>query len=430
MKLWIYSAGTSSSGCIGRSETLQGGKLMGIIRWGLDAAGSAYADQPKEVLMASGLSNDVLAVPATKKGNGNRGSYEVLTDGSVFNVGINQAALLIENGKVHDFVIADTEENTGQYIYDTTKEPSMLTGGAREWDNVWKMVKNRFSFGGMSPNTMNLVYINLKEITGNPVGTGKIPFLDHYLGTRLMLGAHGYYTFRISNPALFYENLLMDPSRAYKKEEITGQLKAEMMPKIAAAIAKIAPMCASGYQDIYLHDEDIARALNEALGEEWLNSRGIELVRVSLTPELSPEDVKRVMELENAKTLSNTDMALGSMVNAQNQAMQSAGKNAGGAINGFMGMNMAAGNGSFSASDLLAKKMENAQNTQNPQPAEASGTMSASSAIWECPNCHQENAGNFCANCGTPKPAVRFCPECGAKAEPNAKFCSNCGHKF
>lgn len=403
---------------------------MGIIRWGLDAARSAYADQPKEIFTAEGLSNDVLAVPATRKGRGNHGNPEVITDGSVFNVGINQAALLIENGKVHDFVIASDEKNTGQYIYDSNKEPSLLTGGLKEWDNVWKMVKDRFSFGGMSPNTMNLVYINLKEITENPVGTGKIPFIDHYLNTRLMLGAHGYYTFRIANPAVFYENLLMDPTRKYRKDEITGQLKAEMMPKIAGAIARISPECVNGYQDIYLHDRDIADILNEELKSEWLDGRGIELVKVSLTPELSPEDVKRVQELENAKTLSNADMALGSMINAQNQAMQSAGRNAGGAMNGFMGMNMASNAGGFSANDLLAQKMQ--QQASQPAPAQAAPS-SSQAMIWECPNCHQENAGNFCANCGTPKPAAptaKFCPQCGAKVELGAKFCSNCGHKF
>lgn len=407
----------------------QGGNNMGIIRWGLDAAGSAYRDQARDVLVASELSNDVLASPALNKDKGKKSS-SVITDGSVFNVGINQAALLIENGKVHDLVIASTEADTGQYIYDTNKAPSVLTGGMKEFDNVMKMVKERFAFGGTSPNTMDLVYINMKEITGNPVGTGKIPFIDQYLGTRLMLGAHGYYTFRISNPVAFYENLMMDPERKYRKDEITQQLKQEMMPKIAAAIAEVAPLCKNGYQDIYLHDKDIADKLNEALGKEWLDKRGIELVSVALTPELSPEDSKRVMELENAKTFTSSDMALGSMINAQNQAMQSAGRNAGGAVNGFMGMNMAGAGAGFNAGDLLSKKMENEQK-ESAAPAKEAPQMNPSE-IWECPNCHQENAGNFCANCGTKKPdhpAVRYCANCGTKLPEGAKFCPNCGQK-
>ncbi|MCF0258230.1 MAG: SPFH domain-containing protein [Erysipelotrichaceae bacterium] len=399
---------------------------MGIIKWGLQAAGSAYADQPKESFRASNLSNDVLAAPAERVSRGsNKGTVDVITDGSVFNVGINQAALLIENGKVHDFVIADSEEGTGQYIYDSSTEPSLLTGGVKEWGNVWKMVKERFTFGGQSPNTMNLVYVNLKEITENPVGVGKIPFIDKYLGTRLMLGAHGYYTFRISNPAAFYENLLMDPTKKYRKDEITGQLKAEMMPKIASAIAKVAPLCVNGYQDIYLHDTDIANALNQELGEDWLNSRGIELVKVSLTPELSPADAERVMELENAKTLSNADMALGSMINAQNQAMQSAGKNAAGAVNGFMGVNMAGGGG-FNAGDLLAQKMA------SQQTAPAQQAAPAADGSWTCTSCGATNTGKFCTNCGSPKPAApagKFCSNCGTKLDASAKFCPNCGAK-
>lgn len=396
---------------------------MGIIKWGLRTAGSAYADQPKEVLVCEGLSNDILAAPAIEKGKEGRAT-SVLTDGSVFNVGINQAALLIENGKVHDFVIADTEQNTGQYIYDTTAEPSLLTGGMRNWDSVWKMVKDRFSFGGQSPNTMNLIYINLKEITENPVGAGKIPFIDQYLNTRLLMGVHGYYTFSIANPALFYEKLIMDPTRRYRKDEITEQLRVEMVPKIQGALARIAPLCTTGYQDIYLHDTELANALNEALGAEWLESRGIELVKVALIPELSPADAKRVMELENAKTLSNADMAFGSMINAQNQAMQNAAKNAGGAVNGFMGMGMAGGSG-MNASDLLQAKM--AQEATKPQSQAAQ--PSAGNETWICPVCGKERNGKFCPEDGTPKPVNRFCSNCGTKLAPEAKFCPNCGQK-
>lgn len=399
---------------------------MGIIRWGLNSVNSAYADQPKEVLNPQGLSNDVLAAPAsgTRKGKAVNG---VITDGSVFNVGINQAALLIENGKVHDFVIATDEKTTGQYIYDTDREPSLLTGGLKEWDNVWKMVKNRFTFGGQSPNIMNLVYINLKEINENPVGVGQFPFIDNYLKTRLMLGAHGYYTFRISNPVTFYENVMIDPTACYDKDKITSQLKAEMMPKIQTALAKVAPLCTNGYQDIYLHDKDIAQALNEELGQEWLDKRGIELVKVALTPELSPADEKRVMQLENAKTLSNTDMALGSMVNAQNDAMQRAASNSAGAMTGFMGMGMAAGGG-LNAGAMIQDKM--AQEAA-ARTAAAAAAPAANADTWTCSNCGNVNqGGKFCSNCGTPKPTVQYCPECGTKAEAGQKFCTNCGHKF
>lgn len=388
---------------------------------GLSALNSTLKDQPKEYFRAENLNNDTLAVPATKVVRGMAqpgGNNHVITDGSVFDVAVGQAALLIENGKVHDFVLADTEKTSGQYRYDSDLEPSLLAGGFSELGNVWNTVKERFTFGGQSKNTMDLVYINLKEITQNPVGVGKLPFIDSYLNTRLLLGAHGYYTFRITNPIAFYENLVMDVQHKYRKDEITPQLKAEMMPKIQYAISSIAPQCVNGYQDIYLHDAQIAQILNEQLKEEWVDGRGISLVKVALSPELSPQDEKRVMELENARTLSNPSMAMGSMVNAQNQAMQSAGANANGAINGFMGMNMA--QNASPVADMVAASM---QQTASAQPAAAEQT-------WICPTCGAQCSGQFCAQCGTRKPQQAFCPNCGAKVEAGARFCSHCGTKL
>lgn len=47
---------------------------------------------------------------------------------------------------------------------------------------------------------------------------------------------------------------------------------------------------------------------------------------------------------------------------------------------------------------------------------------------WVC-SCGTGNAGNFCTNCGKPRPARR-CPKCGWGAAENAplpRFCQNCG---
>ena len=56
----------------------------------------------------------------------------------------------------------------------------------------------------------------------------------------------------------------------------------------------------------------------------------------------------------------------------------------------------------------------------------ATGAAPGGAGVWNC-ECGQSNAGNFCSNCGKPKPAnvgVWNC-ECGQTNEGN--FCSNCG---
>ena len=61
------------------------------------------------------------------------------------------------------------------------------------------------------------------------------------------------------------------------------------------------------------------------------------------------------------------------------------------------------------------------------EEAPAEEAAPAADGTWTCPDCGQENAGNFCANCGAAKPAPAewTCPDCGQVNTGN--FCANCG---
>jgi len=62
----------------------------------------------------------------------------------------------------------------------------------------------------------------------------------------------------------------------------------------------------------------------------------------------------------------------------------------------------------------------------DPAPAQ----NSAPANTWNCPECENENSGNFCSNCGTKKPETKgpwACPSCNQ--ENSGNFCSNCGTK-
>ncbi len=420
---------------------------MGLIKMAKGAVGSTFRDAVKDYFRCDGMNNDYLCVPATKvmrDGTVNHATERVISNGSVFDVAVGQAALLVENGKVHDCVIATDETQTGQYRYESQTEPSLLGGGLRDFLPTLEMIGKRFTAGGQSTNTMNLVYINMKEITQNPVGFGRTAFLDRYLGTRLMLSGHGFYSFHIANPVVFYENLVMDVNRKYDKEEILPQLKQELQPKLMEAVGMVSPLCVNGYQDIYVHQTELANAANGSLREAWMERRGILLESIAITPQLSDEDQKRVMELENAKTLSNSQMALGTLVGAQAEAMKAAANNAGGAMNGFIGMGMAMNQGGFQTGALLQQQMEqeraagasinssgdaNQMPQSNPTQPNGGTQQGNASGIWTC-TCGAENQGKFCTNCGSPRPVTKtawFCGECGTKNE--GKFCMECGAK-
>lgn len=61
---------------------------------------------------------------------------------------------------------------------------------------------------------------------------------------------------------------------------------------------------------------------------------------------------------------------------------------------------------------------------------ESSVTEEESAAGWLCPNCSNENTGNFCPFCGTKRPPEEIiCTECGEVYPPDIDyaFCPNCG---
>ena len=50
--------------------------------------------------------------------------------------------------------------------------------------------------------------------------------------------------------------------------------------------------------------------------------------------------------------------------------------------------------------------------------------------IWNCPNCHCQNRGNFCTHCGEPKPLELVpwqCPNC-KHGNDGGLYCEKCGH--
>ena len=94
---------------------------MGLIKMAVQSLSTNLKDQVVDYFRCDGMTQNHMSIPAVKIVRGsavNNASDLVITNGSVFDVAIGQAAVLVENGKVHDFVIADTEQTTGQYRYD------------------------------------------------------------------------------------------------------------------------------------------------------------------------------------------------------------------------------------------------------------------------------------------------------------------------
>ncbi len=450
---------------------------MGLIRAAISAVGGTMADQWKEFFICESLDADVLAVKGQKRigsrSANKKGSDNLITSGSGIAVADGQCALIVEQGK-----IVEVCAEPGEYTYDASTEPTIFSGNlGSSLDQVFDVIGKRFTYGGDTGKDQRIYYINTKELIDNKFGTpNPVPFrvVDRNIGLDVDVSVRcsGVYSYRISNPLLFYANVCGNIEQEYRREELDHQLQTEFISALQPAFAKISdleirPNALPG------HVTELCDAMNEALTGKWANTRGITVVSVAIgTIDLPKEDAEMIKQAQRTAILRDPMMAAATLTEAQAGAMKTAAGNSAGAMTGFMGMGMAAQNGGMNAQNLYQMGAEMAQNNagQNQQNVSSQPHMTApgkggekeAAGKWTCAcgavnekewkfcqecgkerpqegwicSCGAENKGKFCTECGKPRPKgtpVYQCDKCGWKPEDPKnppKFCPECGDPF
>lgn len=420
---------------------------MGLIKAALGAAGGILADQWKEYFYCEALPTNTLAVKGQKRTSGRssntKGSDNIISNGSVIAIADGQCMIIVEQGKVVD-VCAEP----GEYTYDMSTEPSIFSGDLSTTIGETLMnIGKRFTFGGEAPKDQRVYYFNTKELIGNKYGTpSPVPFrvVDNNVGldVDISIRCFGEYSYRVTNPILFYTNVCGNVEAAYDRGEIDGQLKTELLTALQPAFAKISEM-GIRYSALPGHTLELADALNDVLSKKWADLRGIEIVSFGVSSvKASDEDEAMIKELQRNAAFRNPTMAAAHMVGAQAAAMQSAAKNEGGmgAMGAFMGMNMAQGAGGMNAQNLYAMGNQPQQSQYQSAPGGGFGTPAQQPAQpprdydgmerWKC-SCGAAVAGKFCPECGAkrPEPVAADGWTCACGAVNKGKFCAECGAK-
>ena len=446
---------------------------MGLIRTAIHSAKGVMADQWKEYFYCDAMEENVLALKGQKRVSGrasNEGSDNIISSGSVVAVADGQCMMIVEQGKIVEFCA-----EPGEFVFDASTEPTIFSGdlGQGIMESLKTMGK-RFTFGGEAAKDQRVYYFNTKELVGNKYGTpNPVPFrvVDERAGIDIDISIRcfGEYSYRISDPILFYTNVCGNVADVYTRAQIDGQLKTELLTALQPAFAKISDM-GIRYSALPGHTMELADALNEVLSAKWRDLRGLEIVSVGVSSvKASEEDEAMIKEMQKTAAFRDQTMAAAHLVGAQAAAMQSAAKNenAGPAM-AFMRMNMANQMGGASPQNLYQmgqqQQMQQAQMAQqnayqqggtgqgyaqapqgNPNYAQngqtqasaqsaqrsAQGTNGMSADSWQC-SCGAVVTGNFCTECGAkkpePKPAADTwtCPNCG-KIGLTGKFCPECG---
>lgn len=421
---------------------------MGLIKAASGSLSGILADQWKEYFYCDSLDADTLMAKGVRKtsrrSSNSKGSDNIITNGSVIAVNEGQCMMIVDQGQIVEFCA-----ESGEFTWDASSEGSVFFGGFSEGlEASWENFKRRFTFGGDTGKDQRIYFFNTKEITGNKYGTPTpVPFrvVDQNIGldVDISVRCNGEYSYKITDPILFYKNVAGNVSGEYDRNNIDSTLKSDFLTALQPAFAKIS---AQGirYSALPGHTLELADAMNTVLSAKWSGLRGISIVSVGVNSiTASPEDEAMIKELQKSAVFRNPNMAAAHMVQAQAEAMKNAASNSGGAMTGFMGMNMAQQAGGMNAAQLFQMGAQ--------QPAAAPigswtckcGTINTGKFCTECGasqgwvcTCGAVNKGKFCADCGAKKPENEpqyRCDKCGWEPEDPKnppKFCPECGDRF
>ena len=403
---------------------------MGLISAISEAAKSALADTWREYFYSDAISADILIKKAESRKNKNssntKGSDNIISNGSIIAVADGQCMLIVEQGRVVE-VCAEP----GEFIWDSSTEPSIFYGGLGE--NIKKsfeQIGRRFTFGGDTAKDQRVYFVNTKEIPGNKYGTANpVPFrvVDTNIGldVDIAIRCHGEYSYKVTDPVLFYTNVAANVTSEYRRDQIDSQLKSELMTSLQPAFARVSEMGVR-YSALMAHTKEIADALNAEMSDKWSGLRGISVVSFGMTSATaSEEDEKMIKDLQKNAVLKNPAMAAATLTAAQAEAMKAAASNEStGPMMAFAGMNMANMAGGMNANALYGMAAQQA-------PAQAAPAQAAApqAAGWTCSCGQTGNTGKFCSECGKPAPEDAFGWTCSCGKVNKGKFCSECGAK-
>ena len=403
---------------------------MGLIKAISGAIRSEMADQWKEFFYCDSMPNEVLLQKGKKRtgqtqmGTSNtKGSVDIITKNSVIAVNEGQAMLVVEQGRIVDFTC-----EPGAYTFEASTEPSMFTGKFGEGlKQSFQAVGKRFTFGGDTGKDQRVYYINTKEIIGNKYGSAQpMPYDDPYYHTVLYIRYFGMFTFRITDPLVFYDAIAGNVTDKYTSEALLDQSRSEFLTALDSAINKLSGQGVK-FSALPSHQLEIATYMNDSLDDAWKKNRGLEIIAVSME-KVTPDDKSRtrIEDFDNAVMLGSSPGAMqGRMTAAQAAMFENMGKQSGGldggdmmgAAMGMMGMNMMNG--------MMG------QMNQNGMAQQAAQASAPAAGDWTCV-CGAVNGGKFCPECGAKRPHFK-CDKCGWEPADPAKppkFCPECGDPF
>lgn len=400
---------------------------MGLIKAVSSAIGGSLADQWLEVIEPNDMGDNTVFTSGVKvrkddrRGSNRKGTENTVSNGSIIHVYPNQFMMLVDGGKVVDYTAEE-----GYYKVDDSSLPSLFDGSFK---GALKESFQRIKYGGVTPTSQKVFYINLQEIKGIKFGSpNPLNYFDNFYNSELFLRTHGTYSIKITDPLLFYMEAIPRNEDKVEIQNINEQYLSEFLEALQSAINQ---MSVDGIRISHVASKgrELSKYMANILDEEWKKTRGMEIQSVGISSISYDDESKELINMRNkGAMLGDPSVREGYVQGSIARGLEAAGSNEAGSTQAFMGMGLgmqATGGFMGAASESNQKQME------EQRKKAATNYQGTNDNPWFCGNCGVKNTGKFCTECGSKKNIPAFCSNCGYKVEgetPN--FCPECGNKF
>lgn len=257
-------------------------------------------------------------------------------------------------------------------------------------------------FGGDSPFTAEVYFINMREFTNMKWGSAQpITFRDTELGM-VRLRSFGTYSMRVKDPQLLV-NQVVGARGSYSTSQIEDFLRSVILQDFTDILADVQ----TSLLDLPKMTREMSDGTRASLADDFARY-GFELTSFQIQAITPPEDVQAMIDQRSGMSaIGNMDEYIKFKTA---QGIQDAANNPGTAGDGAgMGMGMGAGLGMAGAmSGAFRDAFSGGKNNDQQQG-------------------NQGQQGQQQAGGNEPAGATKFCPECGTKIPADSKFCPSCG---
>ena len=438
---------------------------MGIFKAVTSSIGGALADQWLETIEPAQIDNSTLVSYGTfvrkgdSRGSNKRGTEDVISNGSIIHVPENVYMLLVDGGK-----IISASDEPGYYQVDNSRAPSLFFKATEEIANIGygntgqnpiqrpggfvntlKDSWERFKFGGTTPVSQRVVYINKQEIPNIRFGTkNPVSYTDRVLVPGRVvpckITSFGTYSIKVGDPLLFYNEVCSKTGKDnLNSSDMAEQYINEFLQAYTTALANLSASYVL-VSDIAIKTMELGQYMAEVLDKEWLSKRGFYIHSVGIAGIAFDEKTDNLLDkYANDSILMDSNARAARMTGSLASGLEAAGSNQGGAMLGFAGMSM--GMNAAGAMGVMPTQQIEYQQKSTQAPSPISGWACS------CSNTMPLEAG-FCSKCGSKKPAQEnkpeasgwkcncgktvvegiFCPNCGSRKPEDKKWTCSCGN--